>query len=253
LIDIFLNISASRTPARHPPVAEDREAHMSTIAPDGRVLTIAGNPHGLVGPWLFMMWVTRNGTRFRLHAGARGGQEAVLLNSGRYGQVKVREAGQGRTRLVSLEDVTQGGTTLVWQGDFHEVSTFVHGTDVPLESFPALLAPLEISDARDGIVVRARPGTGTAVEYVLGGNFIPDLASLTVKPLAAATQEVPHAGGKAVRGGRLWRSDDHAADGSLSRRTLILANRSTASFLVPFDPAAAALAPLAESLTVTLS
>jgi len=226
---------------------------MPTMTPDGRILTVTGNPRGLVGPWLFMMWVTSASNRFRLHCGARGGQEAVLAHSPDAAKTTVREASRGRTRLLSIEDTAHGGTTLVWQGDFHELSTFVHGTEVPLETLPSMVAGLDIQDSREGMTVRPLRGSGVEVDYVLAGNFIPEVASVTVKPLASATEQIPLSGGKAVRGGRLWRDDDLAADGTLLRRRAVLANTSTAAFFVPFEPTGKDLAPVVESIEFTLS
>jgi hypothetical protein len=200
-----------------------------------------------------MMWVTSNTNRFRLHSGVRGGQEAILVHSPDAAAVKVREASTGRARLLSIEDPAHGGTTLVWQGDFHEVSTFVHGTDVPLQTLPSLVAGLNMQDSRDGMVIRPRPGSGVQVDYVMGGNFIPEIASVTVKPLESATEQVPGSGGKVVHGGRLWRDDDYAPDGSLLRRRAVLANASTAAFLGALEATGRELAPLMDTISFTLS
>ena len=225
---------------------------MSTMTPDGRILTITGNPHGFMGRWLFLLSVYIKDNVFRLHCGARGGQESILLNSPIARQSTVREANQGRTRLVSIENEEHGGTTLVWQSDFHEVSTFVHGRDVPLQTLPSMLGSLELRDSRDGMTVLPRLGSGVRVAYELGANSIPDVATVTVKPLEEATEQVPRAGGKAVRGGLLWR-DDLYGGGTERRRMLILANSSTATFLMPFDPSDGEFPALIESIEFTLS
>ena len=226
---------------------------MATTSPDGRTLTVKGNPRGLAGPWLFMLWVTTPDTRFRVHTGTRGGQESVLINSDGAGRMRVREAKQGRTRLLSIEDAEQGGTTLVWQGNFHELSTFVHGTGVPLETLPKMVGGLRIEDTPGGMLVSAQRGSGVSVRYELGGNFINGLASVTVKPLSSATEQVPLYGGQAVRGGRLWRDDELADDGTLRKRTAVLANDSAATFLVPFDPYDREFAELARTVEFVLS
>ncbi|MFI5915752.1 hypothetical protein [Dactylosporangium sp. NPDC051541] len=197
--------------------------------------------------------MTSDTNRFRLHSGVRGGQESVLVHNPDAAAAKVREASQGRTRLLSIEDAKHGGTTLVWQGDFHEVSTFVHGIDVPLQTLPSMVAGLDLQDSRDGMVVRARPGSGVRVDYVMGGNFIPAIASVTVKPLESATEQVPRSGGKAVKGGRTWRDDEIADDGTVLRRRVVLANGSTASFLDALEPTGRDLVPLLETISFTLS
>lgn len=226
---------------------------MRTLFPDGRVLSVTQSNRSLSGPWLFMMWVQSQKNRYRLHAGIRGGQESFFRGPASGEPVELREASAGRNRLVSIEHVGQDGTTLVWQSDFHELSTYVHGTDVSLQTLPAMLAPLSITDSREGIVVRAAKGTGARVEYTLGANFFTDLGAVTVKPLEEAATQVPQSGGRAIRGGRLWRDDELAADGSIAHRTILLANETTATFLTPFDPHDADLVPLVESVSFGLS
>jgi hypothetical protein len=198
-----------------------------------------------------MLWVQHQSNRYRLHAGIRGGQEGFYRKDSE--PIKIREASLGQNRLVSIEHVGQDGTTLVWQSDFHEVSTFVHGTDVSLDALPPMLAPLSITDSEAGIVIRARRGVGASVEYTLGANFVKDIGTVTVKPLEAATVQVPQGGGKTVPGGQLWRDDLLAADGSVAQRTVLLANESTAAFITAFDPAQDGLASLVKSVKFSLS
>ncbi|WBB70077.1 hypothetical protein [Micromonospora sp. WMMD812] len=212
---------------------------------------MSGNPYGLSAPWLYMLWVQHQSNRYRLHAGIRGGQEGFYRKDPE--PVTIREASLGRNRLVAIEHVGQDGTTLVLQSDFHEVFTYVHGTKVSLDALPAMLAPLSITDSRDGIVIRARRGTGASVEYTLGANVVTDVGTVTLKPLETATVQIPQSGGKTVPGGQLWRDDLLAADGNVAQRTVLLANESTAAFVTAFDPTHDGLASLARSVKFSLS
>ncbi|MFI7604561.1 hypothetical protein ACIBTV_05495 [Micromonospora sp. NPDC049366] len=198
-----------------------------------------------------MLWIQHQSNRYRLHAGIRGGQEGFYRKDPE--PVAIREASLGDNRLVAIEHLGQDGTTLVLQCDYHEVSTFVHGTRVSLDALPAMLAPLSITDSRDGIVIRARRGSGASVEYTLGANVIPEVGTVTLKPLETATVQIPHSGGKTVPGGQLWRDDLLTADGTIAQRTVLLANESTAAFVTAFDPADDGLASLAGSVNFRLS
>lgn len=224
---------------------------MRKLMPDGRWLSISGNDAGFVGPWAFMLWVRHRSGTFRVHTGARGSAEIMVANSGRTHLTTAREASMRGSRLVSLEDKEHAGTTLVWQGDFHEISTFVHGTSVSFEAFASRLALLDLIDSRDGIVVLAGRGTGTELDYVLGANFIPDICSLSVRAAGHRTT-LPVTAGLAVKGGRMWRDIDTGADGGVTRSMVTIANDSTITSLSPFDPADARLRPLVESIDVRI-
>ncbi len=221
---------------------------MRKLMPDGRWLSISGNDAGFVGSWAFMLWVKRPSGSFRVHTGARGSAEIMVANSGRTEQTKIREASLRGSRLVSLEDSGHAGTTLVWQGDFHEISTYVHGTAVSFEAFASQLAQLDLADSRDGIVVRASRGTGTTLEYVLGANFVPQICSISVR--SADWRNGPATAGKAVRGGRMWRDEEVDAQGKVTRTAITIANETTLTSLLPFDPGDARLRPLVESIDV---
>ncbi len=221
---------------------------MRKLMPDGRWLSVSGNDAGFVGPWAFMLWVRHPSGSFRVHTGARGSAEIMVANSGRTELTKIREASVRGSRLVSLEDSVQGGTTLVWQGDFHELSTYVHGTTVSFEAFASRLALLDLTDGRDGLIVKAGRGTGSALEYVLGANFVPDICSISVR--AAEGRYRPATVGKAVKGGRMWRDDETDEHGRITRSVVSIANESAVTSLTPFDPADARLRPLVESIQV---
>jgi hypothetical protein len=221
---------------------------MRKLMPDGRWMSVSGNDTGFVGPWAFMLWVRHPSGTFRVHTGARGSAEILVANSGRTAHTKIREASLRGSRLVSLEDREQGGTTLVWQGDFHELSTYVHGTTISFEAFASRMALLDVTDGRDGLVVLAGRGTGTALEYVLGANFIPDICSVSVRGAGGRMQ--PATVGKAVRGGRMWRDDETDGNGRVTRSMVTIANDTCVTSLSPFDPADARLRPLVESLDV---
>jgi hypothetical protein len=221
---------------------------MHKLMPDGRRLSVTGNDAGFVGPWAFMVWVRHPSGTFRAHTTARGSTEILVANSGRTEHTKVREASMRGSRLVSLEDNELGGTTLVWQGDFHELSTYVHGTTVSFEAFVSRLALLDLADSRDGLVVLAARGTGTHLEYVLGANFIPEICSISVRDAGGRMR--PATAGKAVRGGQMWHDDETDGTGRVTRSMVTIANDTCVTSLSPFDPAGVRLRPLVESIDV---
>lgn len=225
---------------------------MRTLTPYGRWLSITGNEGGLIGPWAFMLWVHEQGGSFRIHTAARGSAEIVAVNSGTRAQTIVREASINGSRIFSQEETAQGGTKFVWQGDFHEISTYVYGRDVPLELFAAKVAVLDLADGADGIVIRPAPGMGARISYGVGANFIPDLGTISVRA-ADSVDSRPAVPGRLVRGGRLWRDDLRDAGGTVTRTILTIINESTITTLTPFRPDDGRLRPLVESIDVRLN
>lgn len=222
---------------------------MRTLMPDGRWLSVSGNKHGLLGPWIYMMWVHQSGS-FAIQAVSLGSAEAIAVHEGRREHTTVREASLRGSRLVSLEDTERGGTTFVWQGDFHEVSTYVPGVRIPMESFIAKLSLLDLTDTREGVLVRAAPGLGASVVYRTATNFIPDIGTIGVRSVDPAGR--PTTSGRPVRGGRLWRDDLKDPDDTVTRSVLTIINESSVTTLAPFRPDDPRLRPLVESLNVSL-
>jgi hypothetical protein len=217
---------------------------------DDRRLTITGNDLGVLGGWSHILWVHGRSGSFRMHSHPRGSAEIMAEQDHQSRPVTVREASWERHRLLAQEHQSVGGTTLVWQGDFNELSTYVHGIDVPLEVLVDRLKLLDLTDTQDGLVVRAALGTGTTVSYGLAANFIADLCGITVRPVESVP-DLP-AGGHPVQGGRVWR--DEAYDrGRLSRRLILIANESALTTLSPFNPEDDRLRPLVESIDVRLN
>lgn len=224
---------------------------MDTLVPNGQLLLVTGNERGLIGPWLFRLWVISDRGSFRLHAGAAGSAELFAKNSGVYGQLVVREAMQGQRRLISLEDSEKGGTTLVWQDRYHEVSTYLRGTAVPFEALLDRLKLVALADSMTGITVRPALGSGVRVERMLGANFIPDICSLSVR--AVGDVDLPAQPGLPVRGGALWREDIRDEQGRLAHRVLSIANASTLTQLIPFQADDARLPSLVQSIDIRLN
>jgi hypothetical protein len=220
-----------------------------TLAPDGRWMSVTGSDTVPTTGWAFVIWVNSWRGSFRIHTGDRGAEERA--HEAEKATVVTREAAQQGNRLVSLEVPERGGTTLIWQGQFHEISLYLHRTRVPMEFLIHAVQQLDLTDSRDGIVVRAAKGSGVHLNYTLGVNVLADLCGVDVRATAAAP-ELPAAAGKPVRGGRMWRSDRHGDDGRLTRRRLMIANDSTLTTLTPFAPDDARMPALAESIDVRL-
>jgi hypothetical protein len=213
-------------------------------------MSIAGSDVVPTGGWAFVIWVNSWRGGFRVHTGSRGAEESA--HRAEKATVLTREATQNGNRLVTLEVPERGGTTLVWQGKHHEVSLYLHRTGVPVEFLVHAVQQLDLTDSRDGIVVRAAKGSGVQLNYTLGVSMIADLCGIDVRGVETAP-DLPPAAGKPVRGGRLWRSDLRDDDGRLTHRRLMIYNDSTLTTLTPFDPEDARLPALAESIDVRLS
>jgi hypothetical protein len=220
--------------------------------PDGRALKISGNKVGLSGEWGFQFTVRAAKGSFRLQANPRGSVEMIAVHTGRREHLTVREASYGDHMIASYEDPERAGTQLAWLGDFHEVSTYVHGVGVSLEMFVGQPRLFEIIDSHDGVVVRAKPGLGTEITQAIAANFITGVCGLSVKPIEDVAANLPAGAGRKVRGGELWREDEFDVAGALTRRTLYLANRSAYTAVTPFTPDDPALVPLVQELDVQL-
>lgn len=212
-------------------------------------MSVTGSDATPTTGWAFVIWVNSWRGSFRIHTGSRGAEESA--HAAEKVTVLAREATQNGNRLVSLEAPERGGTTLVWQGQHHEVSLYLHRTGVPMEFLAHAVRQLDLADSPDGLVVRAAKGTGVQLNYTLGANVIGDLCGVDVRGVDAAS-DLPAAAGKPVRGGRMWRADLRDDEGRLTRRRVLIANDSTLTTLTPFDPDDARLPALAESIDVRL-
>lgn len=222
---------------------------MRILSPDGRWLSVTGSDAAPTTGWAFMIWVSSWRGSFRIHTGSRGAEESA--HAAEKLTVLPREATQNGNRLVSLEVPERAGTTMVWQGRFHEISLYLQRTDVPMEFLAHAAQQLDLTDSPDGIVVRPAKGSGVQLNHVLGSNVIADLCGVDVRD-ARSTPGLLSASGKSVRGGRMWRSDQHDADGRVTNRRVLIANDSTLTTLTPFDPDDVRLPALAESIDVRL-
>jgi hypothetical protein len=224
---------------------------MDTLAPNGQRLLVNGNEHGLIGPWLFRLWVISDRGSFRLNTSSAGSAELFAKNSGAYGKLVVREAAQGQRRLISLEDNERGGTTLVWQDRYHEVSIYLRGTGVPFEAMLDRLKLVALADSVAGITVRPALGAGARVVRMLAANFIPEICSLSVRVVGDV--DLPAQPGLPVGGGELWREDIRDEGGRLAHRVLTIANATTLTQLIPFQVDDARLPSLAQSIDIRLN
>jgi hypothetical protein len=225
---------------------------MRTLTPYGRWLSIDGYDGGLYAPWAFICWVHGPGGAFRIHTDARGSAERFVVNNGEIDHTVVREASMNGARVISQEDTEQRMTKFVIQGDFHEVYTFIPGTDVAIERFAGMVALLDFSDSRDGIVVKPAKGMGARVTYGVGTNVLADVASIDVQATDSAPN-LPAVAGRPVRGGRLWRDDLHDGTGAITRTVLTIINDTAITTLTPFRPDDTRLRPLAESIDIRLN
>ncbi|MDI6103047.1 hypothetical protein QLQ12_30975 [Actinoplanes sp. NEAU-A12] len=225
---------------------------MSLRAPDGRTLTIDGTPGAFLGGWAFMLWVDSPEGTYRLHTGTAGSTELVTKQTGEFAGFTVREVSWKGARLQSFEDTANNGTTVLWIGAHHELSTFVAGTSVPLEPFMDRLSKFDIQDSPEGIVLTPRPGSGRRLRNMLAANTIRDVCSLTVKPVEDVVSYIPKRAGKKVRGGQLWRTEERDTSGSLMYRTALIANETTATVLTPVRDDDPRLIEAAESVNFSL-
>jgi hypothetical protein len=221
---------------------------MDVLTLDGRMLTVTGNPHGFLGPWGFLGWLHGPHGSVRLHTGLAGSLERSLEQAGALPAMRVRSASLGAARVRSYEDTEAAETHFAWAGAWHEVKTFVKGSGLALDGFVGLLGTVRISDSRQGVWLSPKPGSATRLTGVVGANSVPLVCGLSVRATADAAGMVPRWAGRTVAGGELWR--DAVAEGGLE--VGVLANPSAVTVLQAGAAQAAAMAALAETLSVTL-
>jgi len=221
-----------------------------TITPDGGRLTLTGFKGRLLGPWSCMIETTGPQGLVRMHTGNAGSLEATEAFLGDLGKYRIREVQRGHARLVALETSEPALTTFLWQGRHHEISTTVGGTQVPFEVFLGLLDHFEISDTPEGVVLRARPGSGASARFVLAANGIAGVCAVTVRPVDVVRRSLPRHAGRRVPGGVMWQANEQL--GGRDIRRAIVANDTAATVMETDRPDDEAFVDVVTSLSIAL-
>jgi hypothetical protein len=220
---------------------------MKTLAPNGQVLSVQGNPHGFFGPWGFETRLRRGTDTLIFTSGTVGSFEMTMEALGMLDKLRVRSATAGRRKVSAYEDAADGGTHFVWSGPHHEVLTYTKAVGLPIDRFLRVLGAVDLADGREGVRISPRKGTGAQVQRMLGYNTVPEVCSVTVEPATNAVDMVPAWKGVPVAGGELWRLDDD------ERRTATLANTTAVTTLAGHRERLGELADLARSMRLTFS
>ncbi|MEU7894079.1 MULTISPECIES: hypothetical protein [Nonomuraea] len=226
---------------------------MKVRTPDGRSLSVSGNAKPFIGGWAYIVWAFGPEGGLRFYVTPAGSAEVIGKQLGEWGKYTVREAGWNGGTLRSLEDPEAGGTTMMWIGPHHEISTYVNGVGVPFEVFMDKLAAFDVQDAPEGLTMLPRAGSGMSLANLLAVNTIDQVCSVQVKPLADVASDVPRTRGKQVRGGSMWRVDDHDESGQLRSRSALLVNRSTATTVMAARSDDPQFVSVVESITCELN
>ncbi|MEV8372838.1 hypothetical protein AB0P21_08865 [Kribbella sp. NPDC056861] len=226
---------------------------MQVRAPDGRELTVKGNPWPFMNPWSYIVWAYGEGGGTRFNITPAGSTELIAKQTGEWADLKVREISWNGARIQSHEDKVHGGTTLLWIGPHNEIGTFVSGTGVPLELFMDTLAKFDLRDAPEGVTMLPRAGSGLRLTNLLATNAIDQLCSVQIKPVADAHGLIPATKGKGVTGGAMWRFDELDKAGDVRVRSAFVVNNSTATTVVANRPTDPKFISVVESLTCSLS
>ncbi|HET6292299.1 MAG TPA: hypothetical protein VFG33_02960 [Kribbella sp.] len=226
---------------------------MKVRAPNGQSLSVEGNPWPFIGGWAYNSWLYGEGGGVRFNVSPAGSSELVSRELGDWARYKVREVSWNSGRIVSMEDLENGGTNLVWVGPHNEVSSHLGGVGVPLEIFLDMLAKFDIDDAVDGLTLLPRAGSGLRHGKMLAVNTIDQLCSVQITPIAEAIESIPLTEGKRVRGGSMWRVDDRDEKGALRTREAFVVNDSTATSIITQQPEDPKFISVVSSLTCSLS
>ncbi|MEU4511403.1 hypothetical protein AB0G05_18080 [Nonomuraea wenchangensis] len=225
---------------------------MQVRAPNGQSLTVEGNSQPFIGGWAYIIWAhgPTGGTRF--HVTPAGSSEILAKQLGDWSRYTVREAQWNGGRLLALEDPASG-TNMVWVGPHNEVSTFFTGTGVPFEAFMDLLAKFDIRDSPEGLTLLPRAGSGLTLGNLMAVNTIDQVCSVQVKPVADASDSIPRAKGKNVRGGAMWRVDERDEAGALQTRSAFMVNDTAATTVVASRPDDVRFIDVVETISCRLS
>lgn len=142
---------------------------------------------------------------------------------------------------------------MVWVGPHNEVSTFFNGTGVPFEAFMDILAKFDIQDTPQGLAMLPRAGSGLTLGNLLAVNTIDQVCTVQVKPVADASESIPRATGKRVRGGSMWRVDEQDEAGAVRTRSVFMVNDTAATTVVAARPDDARFIDVVESISCRLS
>ncbi|MFE3453037.1 hypothetical protein ACFXJ8_29355 [Nonomuraea sp. NPDC059194] len=225
---------------------------MIVRTPDGRTLTVEGEPQPFVAGWAYAVWAYGPDGGYRLNVSPAGSAESVAKKMGDWPRYVVREATWNGGRILSLEEQEQAFTNMLWIGPHHEVATVVNGIGVPLETFMDRLSLFDVRDAADGLTLLPRAGSGQQLGNMLAVNAIDQLCSVQVVPVAQTATYLPNTAGKSVRGGRMWRIDETDQRGRVSSRSALVVNETTATTITAAQPDDPRFIAAVESITCGL-
>jgi hypothetical protein len=225
---------------------------MHVRAPNGQSLTVDGTSQPFIGGWAYLIWAHGPTGGLRFQVTPAGSTEIVSKQLGDWARYTVREAQWNGGRILSLEDPASG-TNMVWVGPHNEVSTFFNGTGVPFEAFMDLLAKFDIQDTPQGLAMLPRAGSGLTLGNLLAVNTIDQVCTVQVKPVADASESIPRAAGKRVRGGSMWRVDEQDEAGAVQTRSVFMVNDTAATTVVAARPDDARFIDVVESISCRLS
>jgi hypothetical protein len=225
---------------------------MHVRAPNGQSLTVDGTSQPFIGGWAYLIWAHGPTSGIRFQVTPAGSTEVVSKQLGDWARYTVREAQWNGGRILSLEDPASG-TNMVWVGPHNEVSTFFNGTGVPFEAFMDILAKFDIQDTPQGLAMLPRAGSGLTLGNLLAVNTIDQVCTVQVKPVADASESIPRAAGKRVRGGSMWRVDEQDEAGAVQTRSVFMVNDTAATTVVAARPDDARFIDVVESISCRLS
>jgi hypothetical protein len=225
---------------------------MHVRAPNGQSLTVDGTSQPFIGGWAYLIWAHGPTGGIRFQVTPAGSTEIVSKQLGDWTRYTVREAQWNGGRILSLED-PESGTNMVWVGPHNEVSTFFNGTGVPFEAFMDILAKFDIQDTPQGLAMLPRAGSGLTLGNLLAVNTIDQVCTVQVKPVADASESIPRATGKRVRGGSMWRVDEQDEAGAVRTRSVFMVNDTAATTVVAARPDDARFIDVVESISCRLS
>jgi hypothetical protein len=225
---------------------------MHVRAPNGQSLTVDGTSQPFIGGWAYLIWAHGPTGGLRFQVTPAGSTEIVSKQLGDWARYTVREAQWNGGRILSLEDPASG-TNMVWVGPHNEVSTFFNGTGVPFEAFMDILAKFDIQDTPQGLAMLPRAGSGLTLGNLLAVNTIDQVCTVQVKPVADASESIPRAAGKRVRGGSMWRVDEQDEAGAVQTRSVFMVNDTAATTVVAARPDDARFIDVVESISCRLS
>lgn len=172
----------------------------TTLAPDGRRVTLSCRNENVQKSWQWHMRVT--GKTLAVGLGVAGPDYVEITQQALNMTVQQELLYRGRPLMIMI-DAAQENWMAAWKGAHHTLH-LAGATPTPeLSAVTGLLDQLSITDTTEGLVVTPQPGSDLVMWGLYGTKFT-DAGMMNIYPLEDAKNLIPAEDGLAVEHGHVW-------------------------------------------------